>query len=379
MEFVGNQINFKTVLATLTVAFFIGRINLFEGTFPATVALITVMVAVSTVYIYLVPVIAVAMLTYGGAVLNLYGDMMAMIFCGIFFLFFHNHRFTINQRTSVAVAAVIVFNCAYYAYGHLTYLLSIETMIKETIAVIVFIVGRFLISMLNRFVGRLMDRRKVDISIKTFVKSLVNILLTILLIISVVGALGVETTSFAALLASAGVAVGMALSGNLQNFAGGLIVLLFKPYKVGDWIESQGVSGTVKEIQIFHTILTTGDNKVIYIPNGAMSSGVVTNYNTQTTRRVEWIVGVDYGEDYDKVQQIVTDILAADKRILKDPAPFIALHALDASSVNVVARVWVNSADYWGVYFDINKAIYATFNEKGINFPFPQLTVHQGN
>ena len=165
----------------------------------------------------------------------------------------------------------------------------------------------------------------------------------------------------------------------LQNFAGGLIVLLFKPYKVGDWIESQGVSGTVKEIQIFHTILTTGDNKVIYIPNGAMSSGVVTNYNTQTTRRVEWIVGVDYGEDYNKVQQIVRDILTADNRILTDPAPFIALHALDASSVNVVARVWVNTADYWGVYFDINKTIYETFNEKGINFPFPQLTVHQGN
>ena len=147
------------------------------------------------------------------------------------------------------------------------------------IATLVFIVGRFLISMLNRFVGRLMDRRKVDISIKTFVKSLVNILLTILLIISVVGALGVETTSFAALLASAGVAVGMALSGNLQNFAGGLIVLLFKPYKVGDWIESQGVSGTVKEIQIFHTILTTGDNKVIYIPNGAMIfQAVIVSY-----------------------------------------------------------------------------------------------------
>ena len=157
------------------------------------------------------------------------------------------------------------------------------------IAVIVFIVGRFLISMLNKFVGRLMDKRKVDISIKTFVKSLVNITLTVLLIISVVGALGVETTSFAALLASAGVAVGMALSGNLQNFAGGLIVLLFKPYKVGDWIESQGVSGTVKEIQIFHTILTTADNKVIYVPNGAMSSGVVTNYSNQVTRRVEWI------------------------------------------------------------------------------------------
>ena len=244
-------------------------------------------------------------------------------------------------------------------------------------AVIVFLVGRFLIRMLNRLVRRLMDKRNVDISIKTFVRSLVNILLTVLLIVSVVGALGVETTSFAALLASAGVAVGMALSGNLQNFAGGLVILLFKPYKVGDWIDAQNVSGTVKEIQIYHTILTTADNKLIYVPNGALSSGVVTNYSNQTTRRVEWIVGVDYGEDYNKVEKVVREVLAADKRILDDPAPFIALHALDASSVNVVARVWVNSADYWGVYFDINKAIYATFNEQGINFPFPQLTVHQ--
>lgn len=244
-------------------------------------------------------------------------------------------------------------------------------------AVIVFLVGRFLIRMLNRLVRRLMDKRNVDISIKTFVRSLVNILLTVLLIVSVVGALGVETTSFAALLASAGVAVGMALSGNLQNFAGGLVILLFKPYKVGDWIDAQNVSGTVKEIQIFHTILTTADNKLIYVPNGALSSGVVTNYSNQTTRRVEWIVGVDYGEDYNKVEKVVREVLAADKRILDDPAPFIALHALDASSVNVVARVWVNSADYWEVYFDINKAIYATFNEQGINFPFPQLTVHQ--
>ena len=234
-------------------------------------------------------------------------------------------------------------------------------------AVIVFLVGRFLIRMLNRLVGRVMDKRNVDISIKTFVKSLVNILLTVLLIVSVVGALGVETTSFAALLASAGVAVGMALSGNLQNFAGGLVILLFKPYKVGDWIEAQSVSGTVKEIQIFHTILTTADNKLIYVPNGALSSGVVTNYSNQKTRRVEWIFGVDYGEDYNKVEKVVREVLTADKRILNDPAPFIALHALDASSVNVVVRVWVESGDYWGVYFDINKTIYATFNEKGIS------------
>lgn len=245
-------------------------------------------------------------------------------------------------------------------------------------AILVFIVARFLVALAKKLLTKMMDKRNVDISIKTFVKSLVNILLNIFLVILVVGALGVETTSFAALLASAGVAIGMALSGNLQNFAGGLVVLLFKPYKVGDVIESQDVIGTVKEIQIFHTILTTFDNKVIYIPNGALSSGVVINYSHQTTRRIEWVFGVDYGEDYEKVEQVVRAVLAADKRILPDSEPFIALHALAASSVNVVARVWVKSDDYWGVYFDINQTIYATFNKEGIGFPFPQLTVHQG-
>ena len=219
-------------------------------------------------------------------------------------------------------------------------------------ALIVFLVGRLVINLLNKLVRKILSKRDIDPSVKTFVGSLVNVSLTILLIISVVGALGVQTTSFAALLASAGVAVGMALSGNLQNFAGGLVILLFKPYKVGDWIETQqGSAGTVKEIQIFHTILTTGDNKLIYIPNGSLSSGVVINYSHQETRRVEWIIGIDYGEDYNKVQQIVRDILAEDKRILNEPAPFIALHALDASSVNVVVRVWVNSGDYWGCLF----------------------------
>lgn len=163
-------------------------------------------------------------------------------------------------------------------------------------AIIIFVVGRFLISLLRKMLARLLAKRHVDASIQSFVKSLVNILLTILLIIAVIGKLGVETTSFAALLASAGVAIGMALSGNLQNFAGGLIVLLFRPFKVGDWIESQGVSGTVREIQIFHTILTTADNKVIYIPNGALSSGTVTNYSREDTRRVDWVIGVEYGE-----------------------------------------------------------------------------------
>ena len=244
-------------------------------------------------------------------------------------------------------------------------------------AIIIFVVGRFLISFIKKLLAKILSKRQIEPSIQSFVKSLVNILLTILLIIAVIGKLWLETTSFAALLASAGVAIGMALSGNLQNFAGGLIVLLFRPFKVGDWIESQGVSGTVREIQIFHTILTTADNKVIYIPNGALSSGTVTNYSRENTRRVDWIIGVEYGENYDKVESTVRRILAADKRILNTPEPFIALHALDASSVNVVIRVWVNSADYWGVYFDMNKTIYAVFNEEGIGFPFPQLTVHQ--
>ena len=250
------------------------------------------------------------------------------------------------------------------------------TLIK---AFLVFIVGRLLINLVNKLIKRVLLKRDIDPSVKTFVGSLVNVVLTILLIISVVGALGVQTTSFAALLASAGVAVGMALSGNLANFAGGLIILLFKPFKVGDYIEAQGTGGTVKEIQIFHTILATPDNKMVYIPNGSLSSGAVTNFSRQTTRRVDWTFGVDYGEDYDKVKAVIETIIARDSRILTDPAPFIALHALADSSVNIVVRVWVESPNYWEVYFGINQAVYAPFNEKGINFPFPQLTVHRAD
>lgn len=246
-------------------------------------------------------------------------------------------------------------------------------------AFLVYIVGRLLINLVNKLIKRLLFKRDIDPSVKTFVGSLVNVVLTILLIISVVGALGVQTASFAALLASAGVAVGMALSGNLANFAGGLIILLFKPFKVGDYIEGQGTGGTVKEIQIFHTILATPDNKIVYIPNGSLSSGAVTNFSRQDTRRVDWTFGVDYGEDYERVKQVIETILARDTRIMNDPAPFIALHALADSSVNIVVRVWVKSSDYWGVYFGINQSVYETFNAQGINFPFPQLTVHRAN
>lgn len=245
-------------------------------------------------------------------------------------------------------------------------------------ALLVFVIGRFLIGLINQFVKRVLLKRNIDPSIKTFVGSLIHIILMILLIVSVVGALGVQTVSFAALLASAGVAIGMALSGNLSNFAGGLIILIFKPYKVGDFIEAQNLSGTVREIQIFHTVLTTTDNKVIYIPNGSLSSSAVINYSYQQVRRIDWTFGVEYGTDYAKVKGILEEILAKDERILQEPAaPFVAMSQLADSSVNYVVRVWVKSADYWDVYFDITRIVYERFNAEGIGFPFPQLTIHQ--
>ena len=255
--------------------------------------------------------------------------------------------------------------------------LGISVGSKILLAIVVFLVGRWIVRRLNKLLAKILEKRHVEASLSTFVKSLVNITLTLLLIIVVIGVLGIETSSFIALFASAGVAIGMALSGTLQNFAGGVMILLFKPFKVGDTIEAQGQSGTVREIQIFHTILLTADNKNIFIPNGSLSSGVVTNIGNEPTRRVEWTFGVEYGSDYEHVKRVIESVLAQDARVLNEPAPFIALSALADSSVNVVVRVWVKSSDYWGVYFDTNKAIYATFNAEGIGFPFPQLTVHQ--
>lgn len=244
------------------------------------------------------------------------------------------------------------------------------------IALVVFVVGRILIGVINRLVARMLDRRRIDVSVQSFLRSLVKILLTVLLVVSVIGALGINTTSFAALLASAGVAIGMALSGNLQNFAGGLVVLLFKPYRVGDWIEAQGVQGKVEEIQIFHTLLTMADNKVVYVPNGSMSTAVIINYTRKETRRLEWTVGIDYGEQVEKARAAIADVLAGDSRVLADPAPFIAVSALADSSVNLVVRVWVKQEDYWAVFHETYRRIYDTFNERGIDFPFPQQTVH---
>ena len=245
-------------------------------------------------------------------------------------------------------------------------------------ALIIFIIGKLIVNWINRLFAKMLEKRKVDASIQSFLKSIVNITLLVLLFLAVIGKLGIELTSFAALLASAGVAIGMALSGNLSNFAGGVIILVFRPYKVGDYIEaSTGASGTVTDIQIFHTVLTTPDNRIVFAPNGAMSGAVVTNYSRKDTRRVDFSFGVEYGTDFELAKSTIMEVICKDSRILKDPAPFIELGALAESSVNITVRVWVNAADYWGVNFDMNKNVYATFNEKGISFPFPQLTVHQ--
>ncbi len=254
--------------------------------------------------------------------------------------------------------------------------LGISVGSKISLAIVVFLVGRWIVRRLNKLLAKILEKRHVEASLSTFVKSLVNITLTLLLIIVVIGVLGIETSSFIALFASAGVAIGMALSGTLQNFAGGVMILLFKPFKVGDTIEAQGQTGTVREIQIFNTILATPDNKIIIIPNGGLSTGLMKNYSKEATRRVDWEFGIAYGDDYTKAKAVIARLLDADGRVLKDPAYFIALTSLGESSVNIVVRAWVNAGDYWGVYFDMNEKVYKTFAEENLNIPFPQLDVH---
>lgn len=245
-------------------------------------------------------------------------------------------------------------------------------------AIVIFLVGKLIVNWANKLFAKLLAKQKVEPGVQTFLKSLVNILLLIMLGLAVIGKLGIELTGFAALLASAGVAVGMALSGQLQNFAGGIIILVFRPYKVGDYIESDnGASGTVQEIQIFHTVLVTPDNKVVYAPNGSMSNAICTNYSHKDERRLDFVVNIEYGEDYNKVEGVIREILAADERILKTPAPFIELGKLSESSVDITVRVWVKASDYWAVHFQTNQNIYKTFNERGISFPYSQIVVHQ--
>ena len=246
-------------------------------------------------------------------------------------------------------------------------------------ALVALAIGLWLIKWALKAIDSVMVSGKVDNSLRPFLKSLIGTLLKVMLGISIMTMLGIEMTSFIAILASVGLAVGMALSGTLQNFAGGVMILLFKPFKVGDYIDAQGYSGTVKEIQIFITILTTPDNKTILIPNGGLSNGAMINYSAEATRRVDWVFGVGYGDDLKQAKNLLKNMLEADSRILKDPEIFIGLGELADSSVNLTVRVWVNASDYWGVFFDTNEKVYNEFNDSGINIPFPQMDVHVHN
>ena len=252
----------------------------------------------------------------------------------------------------------------------------LEYGLKVLGAIITLIVGFILIGIVVGLINRIMEKRGVDPSLRPFLKSILSIVLKVALVLTVIGILGVEVTSFVAILGAAGLAVGLALQGTLQNFAGGVMILLFKPFKVGDVIDASGYLGSVNEVQIFNTILKTPDNKTIIIPNGSLANSSMTNYSTEARRRVDWTIGMGYGDDADKAKEVIRKLIDADSRILQDPEPFIAVSELADSSVNFAVRAWVDSADYWGVFFDMNEKVYKTFDQEGLNIPFPQMDVH---
>lgn len=248
--------------------------------------------------------------------------------------------------------------------------------IKLVIAIIVLIIGRWLIKLAKKWMANGLISRKGDPTLHKFLSNLLSFVLNFILIILIISILGVNTSSLVALLASAGLAVGMALSGTLQNFAGGVVIMLFRPFKVDDFISAQGQEGVVKEIQIFNTIVLTPDNKVIHIPNGILSTGVMTVFTKEETRRVDWTVSISYGDDFDKAKSVLLRLCDEDPRILKTPEPFVAIGTLNNSSVDIKLRAWVKSSDYWPVFFDMNEKVYKVLPDEGLSFPFPQVDVH---
>lgn len=247
---------------------------------------------------------------------------------------------------------------------------------KIVLAIITLLIGLWVINTLTRSFGRVMNKRNFDPSLTPFLKTIIGITLKVMLVISVIGMVGVEVTSFIAILGAAGLAIGLALQGTLQNFAGGVIILLLRPFKVGDVIDAKGYLGTVREIHIFYTIVNTFDNKVVYIPNGTMANSDMTNLSQEPQRRNEWTFGIAYGDDVDKARVLLQKFIDEDERILKEPAPFIAVHSLGDSSVNMVVRAWSLADNLWPVYFDMNEKVYKQFAKEGLNIPFPQMDVH---
>ncbi len=244
------------------------------------------------------------------------------------------------------------------------------------LALAIFYVGRLAIGFVVRGLKKVMQKQAVEKTLETFVCNLVRMALLVVVVIAAIGQIGIQTTSFIAIFGAAGLAVGLALQGSLSNFAAGVLIVLFRPYRVGDFIEAAGVNGSVEQVQILTTVLKTGDNKQVIVPNSQVMNSIITNYSANDTRRVDMVVGVSYDDDLDKVRDTIRELVAADERILSEPACTIAVSALADSSVNFVVRPWVKTADYWGVMFDLTEAIKKRFDEEGISFPFPQQDVH---
>ncbi len=253
---------------------------------------------------------------------------------------------------------------------------GVDLGIRIITAIVIFFVGKWVVALVVKGLLKAMQKGDVDTTLRRFVANLARMVLMLFVIIAAINHLGIQTASLIAVLGAAGLAVGLALQGSLSNFAAGVLIVLFRPYKVGDWIEGGGVSGAVVEVQILTTVLKTGDNKRVIIPNSQIMGTTITNYSANDTRRVDLVVGVSYSDDLDKVRKELEDLVAADERILEDPATTIAVSELADSSVNFVLRPWVNTADCWAVYFDLTERIKKRFDEVGISIPFPQQDVY---
>ena len=284
-----------------------------------------------------------------------------------------------DATTDTAVAAYVVEKLMGMAPDEIIHSItafSISLVGKLLKIAFIWYVGRWIIRRVVNVVKRIMLKHSVNPSVNSFVSSIIDVVSMILIIIMIIGVIGIDTSSFIALFASAGVAVGMALSGTLQNFAGGVMILLFRPFKVGDFIEAQGVSGTVKGIQIFNTLIHTGDNKVILLPNGPLSTGIINNYSREEVRRVDMVFSISYGDDFEKAKEVLLRIIGEDERIIDTPsAPAINLMELAASSIDISVKVWCKQSDYWNVKFDMNRKVYDVFPKEGLNFPYQTITV----
>lgn len=281
------------------------------------------------------------------------------------------------QKAHLTETVTKIFNTDYNALMNNLIEQALWIGLKIILALAIYYVGKWITNWILRILDRSFVRRNVDLSLRNFLRSMIKVVMTVLVILAAIQTLGVNTSSFLAIFASAGLAIGMALSGTLQNFAGGVILLLLRPYRIGDYITAQGQSGTVKSIGLFSTQLSTPDNRIIYVPNSAISTSIVDNYSQPTTRRVDWKVSISYGDDVDVARKEILAMLTADKRVLKEPAePMVVLSELGNSAVILSVRAWAANADYWDLYWEINERIYKELPQKGLHFPYPQMDVH---